>query len=110
MRDKYRGGYVIDGVRKVLFTKLNDDEIIGSNGTIINVSEFVQMCEELSKFPMYSGVELFRDNLYDDFLLCILRHVGILPCIRKKKKPLWSTYNYETDEATVRRMGLMRKF
>jgi hypothetical protein len=138
-------------IRKSLFTKINNNLLMDSQGITINIPNFIEMSTELMKYkcnlrlqnkgvpfklasPRHSS-SLHSQTLekkymkceqserhvvaeggilkgfYDEYMLAVLRHTDFLPRIKRTTFTLNPfSYNYiETDEKTVRKMGLVIK-
>jgi hypothetical protein len=107
----YDGGELAYGIGKSLFTKINDNELMNGQGKTINIAFFVERSQKLMKLKCIVNNKDLPKDFYDEYMLAVLRYTGFLPRIKRTKftlNPL--KYKYvETDEKTIREMGLIIK-
>jgi hypothetical protein len=107
----YHGGEVLFQPNRGLFTKINDNLLMNSQGDTINISNFVERSKELMKYKYKYNLWALgtHKGFYDEYTLAVLRNLDFLPRIKRTSftfNPF--SYNYiETDEKTVREMGLV---
>ena len=91
-----------------LFTKLSEDQLINAEGGIVNIASLVLRSNELNKH-IYNNVTHLPKGFYDEHMLAVLRVTGFPPRIKRNTFSLNPfKYKYvETDENTVRKMGLV---
>ena len=93
----------------MIFTKINNDELMDAQGNTIKISTISQRSNELKKHIC----NVIRKNLpkgfYDEHMLAVLRVTGFPPRIKRTTFSLNPfKYDYvETDERTVRNMRLV---
>jgi hypothetical protein len=100
------GRYRIQNIERMLFTKVNDRELLGASGATISIPYFKHMCDELMEHPPHTTLP---QGMYDEFMLAVLCFAGYPPRIKRKGftlNPLASDY-IVTDELTIRRKGLV---
>jgi hypothetical protein len=102
----YHGGELARGIGKSLFTKINDEQLMNSSGQTINILSFVERTQELMKYKCNNNLPKYY---YDEFMLVVLKHSNFLPRIKRTEFTLNPfKYKYvETDEKTIRKMGLV---
>jgi hypothetical protein len=121
----YYGGELGSGVRRCeptivgvvpvsaigsrLFTKINDEEMMNQGGGVILVSSLFNRSNELNKHTCNVTNKLLPKHMYDEHMLAVLRCTGFSPRIKRQRFTLNPfKYDYiETDETTVRKMGLV---
>jgi hypothetical protein len=104
---QYIGVIPEKAIGKKIFTKINNETMMNSNGYTINISSFVNRSEELKKYPF--NLQKLPKGKYDEFTLAVLRITSFLPRIKREKFTL-NPFKYdfiETDENTVRKMRLV---
>lgn len=107
----YKGGELVRGIGKSIFTKINDNQLMNSQGQTINIAFFVERSQELMALRCNLKNKDLPKDFYDEYMLAILRYTGFLPRIKKTNftlNPFKFKYA-ETDEKTVRKMGLVIK-
>ena len=98
---------IADYIRHTIFFHLEGDTYLESNDLSLNLAEFVKNSSALQNHPYKCNAKKYQlgCEYYDEYLLLVLRVTGFKP--RIKKKGLFSTQVVETDEKTLRTMGLV---
>jgi len=102
----YHGGELARGYGKSLFTKINDNELMNSGGQTINIPLFVERTQELMKYKCNNNLPKYY---YDEFMLVVLKYTNFLPRIKRSTLNPFKYKYMETDEKTIREMGLVVK-
>ena len=99
----------INAIVPMLFTKMNAEELSNQRGGITRISTIVNRSNELNKHTCHVTHKNLPTGMYDEHMLAVLRLTGFSPRI-KRTKISFNPFNYdyvETDENTVRKMGLI---
>jgi hypothetical protein len=90
-----------------LFTQINDEQLLSSNGYMMNIPTFVERSKQLMNHVCNLRNQTIPN--YDEHFLTVLRITGFLPRIKRTNFTfnLWAYDYIETDEKTVREMGLV---
>jgi len=93
----------------IIFTQINDEQLLSNLGYMMNIHNFVDRSKQLMNHRCNLRIKPIPKYFYDEHLLTVLRITGFLPRIKRTKFTFnLFAYDYiETDEKTVREMGLV---
>ena len=114
---RYIGVIPDRAIGRRLFTKINNETIMDSQGITINIQDFVKKSKDLQSkicnIRYEPNKNTWYDHLpkgkYDEYMLSVLKYTGFPPRIKRTTFSLNPfSYDYiETDEETIRKMGLV---
>lgn len=96
-------------IETIIFTKINDEQLLSSQGYMIDILNFVERSKQLMNHRCNLRTKSIPKNFYDEHFLTVLRLVGFSPRI-KRTKFIFNPFIddcIETDENNVRQMGLV---
>ena len=99
----------VNAIGSRLFTRLNDEELINQSGGRVRTLSLIKISDELNKYPCHVKHTCLPKGMYDENILAVIRYIGFPPRIKRQTFTL-NPFKYdhvETDENTVRKMGLV---
>ena len=105
------GEVPINAIGSRLFTRLNAEELINQTGGIVRPLDLIKIWNELNTHTCNVKHTFLPKGMYDENILAVIRYIGFPPRIKRQTfsfNPFKYDYD-ETDENTVRQMGLVVK-
>lgn len=96
-------------IETILFSKINDEQLLSNKGCMLNINHFVEMSRQLMNHVCNLRSKTIPKYFYDEHFLTVLRYTGFYPRIKRTKFTcnLFAHDYIESDEETVRQMGLV---
>ena len=103
----YSGGELTKHIGCTIFIHDEASGYLIGDDVRLNVDKFVTTCTELKLNPCNVGHVELPKQCYDEYMLTALRITGFKPRIKCKRYTSFFSNFEETDEKTVRDMGLI---